>query len=97
MTTALKPCPFCGERKILHSAIRDGREVLCRNRDCGASTRAYAPGALRKVITAWNRRVSEGDPVITWPRPIWYEPAKGRPPGLRAEDVLPCDVEADQT
>ena len=33
------------------------------------------------------------DPVITWPRPIWYEPAKGRPPGLRAEDVLPCDVE----
>ena len=52
----------------------------------------------RKRQNRANRAIQEArqkapDPVITWPRPIWYEPAKGRPPGLRAEDVLPCDVE----
>lgn len=33
------------------------------------------------------------DPVITNPRPSWHTPAKGSMPGIRGEDVLPCDVE----
>jgi hypothetical protein len=41
-------------------------------------------------------RRAAADPVITWPRPDWYEPAHGRPvdgPGMRGDDALPCDVE----
>jgi hypothetical protein len=54
--------------------------------------------ARRSVIDVIHELERGGaiDPVITWPRPDWYEPAHGRPvdgPGMRGDDALPCDVE----
>lgn len=50
----LLPCPFCGSKKSVHSAIRDGRSVGCG--DCGATCHAYNPDSLRKAVAAWNTR-----------------------------------------
>ena len=49
---------------------------------------------LLDVLRELRRQAA--DPVIDWPRPSYYQRAKGRPvpdgPGMRGEDSLPEDV-----
>lgn len=57
----LLPCPFCGEKAVVH--VNDGVKVICR--ECGASSKCLMDGyshykpdgsAIEAVVKAWNTR-----------------------------------------
>lgn len=56
----LKPCPFCGDKKIVVERWSSGGTrymVKCNNPDCPVPANGYPTGRdLEKVKTAWNRR-----------------------------------------
>ena len=61
----LKPCPFCGgEARIV--VLKKGFKsiIVCMTRECGFRRHSYNNGdtdenAARRLIAAWNRRVSD--------------------------------------
>ena len=59
-TMTLLPCPFCGGTPK-HSAIRDGRELVC---SCGAAVRVFnsSHDTLKRTMEAWNRRAAPPSP-----------------------------------
>ena len=58
----LKPCPFCGEKAIIH-VNGNGVRVMCKSCRCqtislidGEYSTGVGSGAVTRVIEAWNRR-----------------------------------------
>lgn len=56
----LKPCPFCGNKKIIISTMDEEFIVRCAYTEdgCGASTGFF--DEKEEAITAWNRRTENG-------------------------------------
>ena len=75
------------------SAITEAYAYAAAPGDVSARALAYVELIGRAHSKARAAVAAATDPVITHPRPGWYEPAHGRPvpdgPGMRGEDVLP--------
>lgn len=56
MSDKLKPCPFCGDRRIGVGYVRDGRRVFCAN--CMVGVCAFNPDAEKKASEHWNTRAA---------------------------------------
>lgn len=63
MFEELKPCPFCGDKAVLH--VENGVSVICTHCGCRTMTRVDGTScgkptgsAVRSVIEKWNRRAT---------------------------------------
>ena len=54
MDRELKPCPFCGSRKVTLNDLKTVAYVICL--DCGCSLNASL--SKEHAVRSWNRRVS---------------------------------------
>lgn len=52
--TGLKPCPFCGSRKIEINRIDGTREYYLTCEECGIEQPLYP--TADEAVGAWNRR-----------------------------------------
>lgn len=87
----LADCPFCGSQPR-NVYIRDGRQIMCLNRDCHATgPRAYngKPDdlpAYDRAANAWNTRAQQAKPVVA--EPTGAIPAPGQVTGKMVQDAL---------
>lgn len=58
MTDKLKPCPFCGHKKVLVEEIDDTGLYIAECKRCFATSAILRP--RERVIQAWNRRADDG-------------------------------------
>lgn len=64
MNIELKPCPFCGGQAVLRVEEDDGAFVQCRkcyNKTLSRADRWEESSAVKLVVEAWNRRITDGD------------------------------------
>ena len=63
----LKPCPFCGGRRIRYGSVRDGRSIGCV--DCAVRiVKHYGarPDIVQSLATAWNTRTAPQVKPLVW-------------------------------
>lgn len=55
----LKPCPFCGNKAIMHQSIASRKYFAkCMMPYCGAAVFS-AKNTIDEAVDAWNRRVTD--------------------------------------